>query len=117
MKDDDQCANCGADYADHDYVKNSIDKYRCPQNRQETVYGYYTGGDPRNFHPDDEACSDKEITEHRQACRLWDEADGTTPEGFDGNFGCSHAPFGVGVYTFESEQFFELWEPSEVNDE
>ena len=45
------------------------------------VYGFFHGGDPRDFSPDAESCSEDEISRHRQACQLWDEAEsrGETP--------------------------------------
>lgn len=74
-------------------------------------YGHFPGGDPRDFEPDDEACSPDEIENHRRACQLWDEAEArgetptpeTCPAGFifgaDGSV-MTHvlrAPYGVGI--------------------
>lgn len=38
----------------------------------ECVYGFFTGGDPRNFFPDAESCLEDELENHRKACELWD---------------------------------------------
>lgn len=38
-------------------------------------YGFYHGGDPRRFHPDCQSCSEVEITAHKHACALWDQAE------------------------------------------
>jgi len=45
-------------------------------------YGYFTGGDPRQFTPDRDMCSQAEIDNHDAACRRWNEAEerGETPE-------------------------------------
>ena len=107
-----QCENCGQDFADHDYVKDSIDKYLCPQPHTEPCYGFFAGGDPREFHLDVTDCSEKQRANHRKACELWDEAEarGETPEpekcpsGFeyDENGRCVghvlRAPYGIGTY-------------------
>jgi hypothetical protein len=52
-----------------------------PENASQVVYGFYHGGDPREFHPDYECCSEKEIADHKAACALWNEmlAKGLTP--------------------------------------
>ena len=77
------------------------------------VYGFFTGGDPRNFSPDPECSTDEEQEHHRQACALWDEAEkrGEKPEPekcpsgwtVDANGGAIHvlrAPYGLGVQCF-----------------
>ena len=118
---DTKCANCYRDFADHDYVKNSIDKYKCPFPTQESTYGYYTGGDPRQFHPDGQDCTEQELRNHRKACELWNEAEakGETPtpekcpSGWiydDNGKTLAHvlrAPYGIGVQTYETETYFE----------
>lgn len=78
----DKCGNCGCEFAEHDYVKDSIDQYKCPHPHTEGGYGFFHGGDPRNFFPDGECCSPQEIENHKRACELWDEAEarGETPE-------------------------------------
>lgn len=45
------------------------------ETRTEMGYGFFCGGDPRKFYPDCESCSEKEIENHKAACKLWDEAD------------------------------------------
>lgn len=118
--DSDSCINCGEDFADHNYVKDSIDKYECPHPHTEAVYGGFHGGDPRQFHPDAEECTDSEIESHRAACELWDlaEARGETPtpeacaSGWrklqDGTLiHVLKRPYGIGIMTHESVQHFE----------
>lgn len=121
MNADDICANCGRDFADHNYVKDSIDKYLCPVPGQEVIYGGFCGGDPRTFYPDAPECMERELTAHREACLLWDEAEsrGETPEpekcpsGFifnDDGICVGHVlrmPYGIGTHAIEFEQFFK----------
>lgn len=83
----------------------------------EYGYGYFTGGDPRKFYPDLDACSIEEINNHKAACQLWDEAEsrGETPTPEDCPSGwlvdnngkkIMHvlcAPYGIGGYEIEIE--------------
>lgn len=118
---DDRCTNCGDVFANHDYVVNSIDKYKCPHPSCETTYGCFHGGDPRMFSPDVECCSKKELSNHERACECWNEAESRgekpTPEkcpsGYIRNESgkvVAHvlrSPYGVGLYTVEYETTFE----------
>lgn len=38
-------------------------------------YGFYLGGDPRKFCPDEESCTPKELADHKAACEKWNEAE------------------------------------------
>ena len=121
---DTKCINCYCDFADHTYVKDSIIDYKCPHPRQESVYGGFHGGDPRDFHPDSECCSQTELSAHKLACELWYEAEaqGKTPEPEDCPSGWLYdddgkaiahvlrCPYGIGISTWQEETFFE---PSE----
>ena len=70
-------------------------------------YGFFPGGDPRDFHPDGESCSEEEIKAHKEACARWDAGE-VKDEGHSGviiplpNNGvaiaCGHR-FGIGTYT------------------
>ena len=124
----DICRNCGDEFANHDYVKDSITQYKCKTPYQEGGYGYFCGGDPRKFSPDGECCSPAEIENHKRACNLWDEAEsrGETlepekcPSGWiydDAGKAIAHvlrAPYGIGIYSVECDQFYE---PRETDDE
>lgn len=44
-------------------------------------YGYYPGGDPRNFHPDPECCTEEEVAKHKAACQAWDRGETPDPGG------------------------------------
>mgnify|MGYP000367032144 CR=1 FL=1 len=116
-----RCGNCGAEFADHNYVKDSIDKYVCPHSHVECGYGYFKGGDPRKFSPDGDACSPDEISNHKASCDLWNdmESKGKTPSPEDCPSGWIYdtdgktvahvlvAPYGIGVYSVEFEQYFD----------
>jgi len=120
MEATDLCRNCHQEFADHNYVPDSIDKYACPYPQQESVYGYYAGGDPRSFSPDGECCTPAELKNHRKACELWNiaEADGYTPtpekcpsgwldDGKGNRVHVLRAPYGIGIQTIEFESYFE----------
>lgn len=93
--------------------ENNIEEFEPPIT---SCYGYFTGGDPRNFTPDYEMCSEAEIANHKRACELWDEAEakGETPEPEKCPSGWIHsedgqtsihvlnAPYGIGVQFYES---------------
>lgn len=80
----------------------------------EVIYGFYHGGDPRKFFPDHECCSEKEIADHKAACKLWDEmeARGETPTPEKCESGWRTDPetgahyhvlksrYGIGTYTY-----------------
>jgi len=72
---------------------------------REQTYGPFHGGDPRNFAPDEEACSQEEMDRHAAAC--WDFDAGKVTELAPGcfTFGDGSAwtgqGFGVGVTTIE----------------
>lgn len=93
----DQCRNCGDEFANHEYVKDSITKYKCRTPGQDGGYGRYPGGDPTKYWPDVEYCSAEEIQNHNEACDQWRA----------GNMDYKPKGMGVGVYTVEYEQFFE----------
>ena len=67
----------------------------------EPSYGHFSGGDPRNFSPDVDCCTEKEINAWKQACKEFNEADqrGTPLEGLPRTRvgGIRFAPFGIGI--------------------
>ena len=119
------CANCGRDYADHNYVRDSITDYECPEQQYETGYGCFHGGDPRNFFPIHEDSMPHELDAHKAACKLWDEAEARgetpTPEQCPSGWITDAtgkkiihvlvAPYGIGIYRTPVQSFFELFEP------
>ena len=101
MNATDQCKNCGAEFAEHEYVKDSITQYKCPHPHRDSGYGFgYRGCDPTNFFPDHECCSPEEIQRWKDACEIVNRG-----ETYTGGYA-----WGIGCYTFESDQFFELRE-------
>lgn len=72
-------------------------------------YGFFAGGDPRNFEPSPDECSPEELANHLNACLLWDIAEKSgktpTPEDCPSGWDATHtihvlrAPYGIGVYT------------------
>jgi len=124
MKDTTRCRHCYHDFADHNYVSDSIDKYTCPVPAHESGYGYFPGGDPRDFFPDAECCSAEELAAHRAACDAWNRGERPeTPPGSryvcddDGKV-VAHVcggKFGIGVYAIEYETFFEPMEDDEAS--
>jgi hypothetical protein len=89
--------------------------------RTEVGYGFFCGGDPRMFHPSEDECSEKELLNHKNACRLWDEAEARgetpTPEACPSGWICDsdgkplyhvlRAPYGIGTYEYEVEEYDE----------
>lgn len=72
--------------------------------RTEHGYGFFPGGDPRSFSPDEESCTPEEIAAHKAACEAWDA--GTT---LPAHAGCRvgggiivcGSAFGVGSYEYK----------------
>lgn len=109
------CKNCWREFADHNYVPNSLDVYECPNPQQETCYGFFHGGDPRKFHPDYEECSHLEILRWKEACKQADELESKRnlpcPSGWERDKDGSpmhvlRSPFGIGTYTVEYASTF-----------
>ncbi len=73
-----------------------------------TGYGFFPGGDPRQFNPDEEMDSPQELENHRLACEAWDKGDQQViqsgcmvmPDGSIRNI--SH--FGLGTYWREDDE-------------
>lgn len=75
-------------------------------NGYEYGYGFFPGGDPRDFTPDYEMCSAEEIEAWKRDCEAWNKGEGTPapPPGFwtefkDGTQMHVLAPrYGMGTY-------------------
>lgn len=74
----------------------------------EVWYGNFRGGDPRNFKPDLEVCTEEEIARWKAACERWDHGDHVVcPEdrcGFMANPGKPRSGFGPGTYMMTWEE-------------
>lgn len=77
-------------------------------------YGFFPGGDPRDFSPDTESCTDEEINAHAEECGRWERGE-RADEGHSGRIAdvetkhgrgvalvCGHR-FGIGTYTMKCE--------------
>lgn len=60
---------CGS--IDFDGLREIADRVR--SEGQSSGYGYFPGGDPRDFTCDPESCSDEEMQSHREACAAWED--------------------------------------------
>lgn len=105
-----KCYHCGRDFADHIYQQDSINKYLCADLQQDTKYGGFHGGDPRNFHPDYEVCDEREITRHNLACKEAEKnpAKRNLPHDF-----CGSRKFGIGTQVIFIETWFEPMDATE----
>lgn len=80
--------------------------------RTEWGYGFFCGGDPRKFHPDEESTTEEERASHKAACERWDAGDTTALPGSCVHFEGGHillSGFGMGSYEYGVEE--EPWEP------
>lgn len=77
---------------------------------EQSSYGHFHGGDPRNFSPDPECSTDAEREAHRLACEQWNSGKREPLPGpheplSDGRIGwVTKAGFGLGVSTYIDEQ-------------
>ena len=83
---------------------------------EDCQYGFFPGGDPRKFTPDGEDCTDAERAAHKEACRIWDEAEAAgrsmNPAEPSGSWLASDdgktvmhilkANFGIGTYSYST---------------
>lgn len=78
-----------------------------------TTYGYYPGGDPRDFSPDPECCTEQELAAHKEACEAWERGERPVHEAHhhkliksDGEsivIASYAGAFGMGVYSIRDE--------------
>lgn len=82
--------------------------------QEDTVYGFFHGGDPRKFSPDPEASTEVEREAHKQACAAFDE-NKPLPGCCEHHFNdkgelamiVTKAPFGLGVSVYQDEDAVE----------
>jgi len=84
----------------------------------EPGYGYFCGGDPREFTPDPECSTDEERAAHKRDCEAWERGEQTHSV----QFGTSaftegtthghvhHAGYGLGTYQFSDERIMAAYE-------
>lgn len=78
------------------------------------TYGYFHGGDPRNFFPDPECCTAEEMAKHKAACEEWERGEKTEHERHhhkaetlpDGRevIASYAGAFGLGTYSIRDEE-------------
>lgn len=99
--------------ADIDAMREVAERLRTDDG--DVGYGYFHGGDPRDFCPDPECCTEKEIAAHKRACELMDSGavkfvDGRhhfpLPDGREGWMTCP--AFGIGTYTIKDAELSTL---------
>jgi hypothetical protein len=80
-------------------------------------YGYFPGGDPRDFTPDPECCTGEELARHEHVCQLIEEGKVAAVDGrhhfpieLNGKVvgHVTHAAFGMGTYTLKDQAVDEL---------
>lgn len=82
-------------------------------------YGFFPGGDPRDFTPDSECCTAEEKAAWKEACEQWNRGEKVVCEGShrwlvdrEGNVigTATVSGFGIGIYTYDEEEYFETTE-------
>ena len=79
----------------------------------EAMYGYYPGGDPRGFSPDEESSTVEERAAHKTACEAWERGECPDPGGPHKPFEGGHltvSHYGLGVYTYTDEEAEDVLE-------
>lgn len=93
---------------------------------ESSIYGYYSGGDPRLFSPAEDECTPEEMAAHKAACEAWErgerpdirkacEPNREPVEYTDKRTGekvtipagtglALYAPFGIGIQTYRDEE-------------
>lgn len=78
---------------------------------QQTSYGFFLGGDPRRFSPDEEMCSPEELALHKADCARAER--GEPLEGAAGSDrvrGSGKPGYGMGTTACEDEQLVDWCE-------
>ncbi len=75
----------------------------------DAVYGFFHGGDPRQFHPDSDS-TDTERASHKAACEEYERNQTASPSCCEHRDGMiiTKAPFGLGVNTYQDENAVRL---------
>lgn len=79
----------------------------------EVGYGFFPGGNPNDFSPDDECSTEEERTAWADACKRWDAGDRNVPSDQCGFMERLQGPrpksgFGLGTYTMRRSDVDEL---------
>lgn len=79
---------------------------------ESVTYGWFPGGDPREFSPDPESSTDAELARHRADCEAWEAGEGVdrggphVPLGDIGHLTLS--AYGLGSYTWRDPVLLQL---------
>ena len=72
------------------------------------LYGGFPGGDPRDFEPDEDCCTNEEIENHRKACQDWDNGIQINLDPSCSTFGdgslTQGTGFGIGTYYIDYDE-------------
>lgn len=75
-------------------------------------YGFHRPENPNDFFPDPEGSSAEEIAAHKAACEAWNRGeykrDPSEESGWHGNMHILKAPWGIGSYSYLSDEAKEL---------
>lgn len=73
-------------------------------------YGFFPGGDPRDFTPDGDA-TEEELANHKAACTAWDGGEHLSrPDCAHGEgFVITTCQFGLGTYRYTEEMYPWTW--------
>ena len=101
------CKNCGCNFDEH--MQDGEPPYMCPYEHQDQpLYGFFHGGDPRDFHPDYECSTPDEIAAHKEACQQANILEKARNMPCHSGWVRTHefaahilrAPFGLGITTY-----------------
>lgn len=104
----DICEHCGCEFADHNYVPDSIDVYECPH-EIITSQGYGLGYDrsrPDHYSPDSQCCTPAELDNYRTALAEFNRCQASGIP-----YTCTSGNWGIGAYWYSDQTTFKLWLP------
>ena len=75
-------------------------------------YGFFPGGDPRDFHPDPESSTDAERAQHKADCEAWARGErpnvnDNAPHWVGDDVHVVPAGYGLGSYSFDDDDDFD----------
>jgi hypothetical protein len=77
-----------------------------------SVYGFFPGGDPRDFTPDPECSTDTERAQHKRDCEAWDRGEcpnvNAKAPHFKDDTLCHVTPAGYGLGVYEYDEDYDL---------
>lgn len=119
------CIWCSQPEESHKPFDEEIGGRQCLVDAEIETYGFFHGGDPRDFTPDADECSPEEIANWERDCTKWNETEQTEPEPCPSYWKeiepgtVAHVlvtPYGIGSYKTTMETIFETKEePASVD--